>query len=163
MKIGVVSDTHSHIVPQQMLDDFKDVDLIIHAGDFCSVADLKIFTKIGKVRAVFGNMDGLELRQMLPEREIFEVEGLRIGLYHGHGSVEKILDIIKNEFKKDKVNIVIFGHSHHPLNETIDNVLYFNPGSPTDIVRAPYNSYGILEIKNGKVSGKIIKVKNHHG
>jgi putative phosphoesterase len=163
MKIGVVSDTHSQKIPQQVLDDFEGVDLIIHAGDFCTVADLKIFSRIKEVRAVFGNMDGLELRQMFPERDIFEAEGLQIGLFHGHGSSEKVLDFVKAEFKKDNVDIVVFGHSHQPLNKTIDNVLYFNPGSPTDTVRAPYTSYGILDINGGKVSAKIIKVKNYHG
>ena len=73
MKIGVVSDTHSHPIPRQVLDDLKRTDLIIHAGDFCSPADLKTFKKIREVRAVFGNMDGLELRQMLPERDMFEI------------------------------------------------------------------------------------------
>ncbi|MCH8271689.1 MAG: metallophosphoesterase family protein, partial [Candidatus Marinimicrobia bacterium] len=71
MKIGVVSDTHSHHIPTQLLDDFRKVDLIIHAGDFCSIADLKFFQRIKKVRGVFGNMDGLEIRQVLPERDIF--------------------------------------------------------------------------------------------
>ena len=160
MKIGVVSDTHSHNLPSQMIDDFKNVDLIIHVGDFCSAKDLKFFKKLKNVRAVFGNMDGLELHQILPERDIFEVEGMKIGLYHGQGSPDRVLSFVKAEFKKDKVDVVVFGHSHQPLNEVIDNVLYFNPGSPIDIVRSPYCSYGILEIKNGKVSGKIVKVRN---
>ena len=42
MKIGIVSDTHSMAIPQQLLDDFKGVDLIIHTGDFCSSDDFKI-------------------------------------------------------------------------------------------------------------------------
>ncbi len=159
MKIGVISDTHSHKIPQQLLDDFKDVDLIIHAGDFCAVDDLKIFKKIKEVRAVFGNMDGLELRQILPERDVFKIGGVTVGLYHGHGPSERVLNFVKAEFKRDKVDIVIFGHSHYPVNEEIDDVLYFNPGSPNDIVRAPFCSYGILEIEGGKVSGKIIKIE----
>ena len=163
MKIGVVSDTHSHPIPKQLLDDFKKVDLIIHAGDFCAMDDLKLFRKIQTVRAVFGNMDGLELRQALPERDVFEVGGLTVGVYHGQGSPPQVLGFVKKIFKDDKPDIVIFGHSHQPLNETVDNVLYFNPGSPTDVVRAPYCSYGILDINNGKVAGKIIKVENGHG
>src|SRR3989338_1507877 len=155
MKIGVVSDTHSHTIPKQLLDDFKKVDLIIHAGDFCTMDDLKIFKKMQTVRAVYGNMDGVELRQFLPERDIFNVSGMIIGLCHGHGSPHQVLEIAKKEFQKENPDIVIFGHSHQPVNETIDNVLYFNPGSPTDIVRAPYCSYGILYINNGKVSAKI--------
>ena len=160
MKIGVISDTHSYAMPQQLLNDFKNVDLIVHAGDFCSVNDLKYFEQIKEVRAVFGNMDGLEVRQMLPERDVFEVDGLTIGLWHGHGAANKVLDIVKKEFKKDKVDIVIFGHSHQPMSEVINNVLYFNPGSPSDIVHSPYCSYGILDIEGGKVSGKIVKIED---
>jgi putative phosphoesterase len=160
MKIGVVSDTHSQNIPQQLIDDFKRMDLIVHAGDFCTMGDLKIFKKIQTVRAVFGNMDGLELRQALPERDVFEVAGLKIGLCHGQGSPPQVLNFVRRMFMPDNPDIVIFGHSHQPVNEVIDNVLYFNPGSPTDMVRAPYCSYGILGIKNGKVSGKIIKVRN---
>jgi len=159
MKIGVVSDTHSHSIPKQLLDDFKTADLIIHAGDFCLTDDLNILKKIKKVRAVFGNMDGLEIRQIFPVRDIFQLDGLTIGLYHGHGSPEKVLEIVQEEFKDDKVDIVIFGHSHHPINETINDVLYFNPGSPNDVVRAPYCSYGILEIGDKDVQAKIIKVE----
>lgn len=159
MKIGVVSDTHSHKLPQQMLDDFRKVDLIVHVGDFCSPEDFNVFKNITDVRAVFGNMDGLEIRGMLPEREIFEAEGMKIGLYHGHGSPEQVLGYVKKEFDKIKLDVVIFGHSHYPFNEVIDNTLYFNPGSPTDDVRPPYCSYGILDIKDGKAKGKIIKVR----
>jgi len=160
MKIGVVSDTHSHAVPQQLLDDFKGVDLIIHAGDICSKEDLEVFKRVQKVRAVCGNMDNNEICQIFPERDIFQAGGITIGLHHGRGPADKVLGLIKEEFQHDKVDVVVFGHSHQPMNETIDGVLYFNPGSPNDIVRAPYHSYGILEIEDGKVFGKIIRIGN---
>jgi len=160
MKIGVVSDTHSHLIPKQLLDDFKAVDLIIHAGDFCSTDDLNIFKRIKEVRAVFGNMDGLEIRQVLPEKVIFQIDGVKIGLCHGHGSPDKVQKVVRSEFKNDKIHVAIFGHSHYPYNETINGVLYFNPGSPNDVVRAPYCSYGMLDIKHGQVVAKIIKVKD---
>ena len=57
------------------------------------------------------------------------------------------------------MDCVIFGHSHQPFNETIDHVLYFNPGSPNDIISAPYCSYGILEVTDKKIVAKLIKVK----
>lgn len=163
MKIGVVADTHSHLLPRQLLEDFKNVDLIVHAGDFCSASDLKIFEGIKDVRAVFGNMDGPELRRILPECDIFRIGGATVGLCHGRGSPEGVLDFVKAKFKKNKVDVVVFGHSHRPFNETIDGVLYFNPGSPTDVVRAPYCSYGILDVRDGAVSGTIVKVEHPHG
>ena len=53
--------------------------------------------------------------------------------------------------------MLVFGHSHQPMNEIKDGILHFNPGSPTDKIFAPFNSYGILEI-NDKINGKIIKI-----
>ena len=160
MKIGVVSDTHCRKLPKQMVDDFKTVDLIVHLGDFCSGKDLKALRKINKVRAVCGNMDELEVRQVLPVRDIFEADGVKIGLCHGEGSSSGVLNFVKNVFKRDKVDAIVFGHSHQPCNEMIDGVLYFNPGSATDTVRSVYRSYGMLEVNNGKISGKIIKVND---
>jgi putative phosphoesterase len=163
MKIGVVSDTHGQGFPKQMVDDFKTVDLIVHLGDFCSGKDLRALKKINKVRAVCGNMDEMDICQTLPVRDVLEVEGARIGLCHGEGAPSRVLSFVKNVFKNDKLDAVIFGHSHMPYNELIDGVLYFNPGSPTDTVRPPYCSYGILQVNNGKVSGKIIKVNDVDG
>ena len=161
MKIGVVSDTHSRPIPQQVFDTFKNVDFIIHAGDFCSLEDLKKFQEIKTVKAVHGNMDENNLCALLPERDIVAWENFKIGLYHGRGPAHQILDSVQEEFKNDHVDAVIFGHSHQPFNEELNGVLYFNPGSPNDRIFAPYCSYGILEIKGEKLVGKIVKVKDN--
>lgn len=159
MRIGVVSDTHSREIPSQLIEDFKTVDFIVHAGDFCSLRDFKIFSSLKHIKAVYGNMDEPVLRHMLPRREIFEVSGQLIGLIHGDGAPQTILEYVATEFKDDKVSVVIFGHSHQPCNQQVKNILYFNPGSPNDLVIAPYCSYGILEIKERQITGKIIKVR----
>jgi putative phosphoesterase len=159
MKIGVVADTHSLEVPKQLVDDFKKVDLIIHVGDFCCPEDFKFFKDIKETKAVYGNMDGANLRKVLPEKQILEIESVRIGLFHGEGPAKNVLESVKQKFKKDKVDMVIFGHSHTPLHTVIDNVLYFNPGSPNDITFAPYKSYGMLNVNEGTIKAKIIKVK----
>lgn len=160
MKIGVVSDTHSNELPQQMLEDFKKVDFIIHMGDFCNASDYESFAKIKEVKAVYGNMDGSDICKRFPRRQILKCEHFQIGLVHGEGLPDTLLEKVKNEFKDDKVDAVIFGHSHHPLNEKIDNVLYFNPGSPNDNIFAPYCSYGLLEITDKGIVGEIIKVRD---
>ena len=157
--VGVVSDTHSLNIPDQLIQDFKKVDLIIHAGDFGLFEDYEFFQKLKETRAVYGNVDDSELCQKLPAREIFQLGGVSIGIIHGYGARGSVLEFVINEFKKDKVDAVIFGHSHKALNKKINGVLYFNPGSPNDIVSAPYCSYGILKINKEKVVGKIIKVK----
>jgi len=159
MKIGVVSDTHSLELPPQMLRDFEGVDFIIHAGDFCTTGILEALRKIKDVKAVYGNMDGQDLRKILPRRQVIKCGPFSIGIFHGEGNPQGLLECVKKEFKDTKVDVIIFGHSHKAMNEEIDGILYFNPGSPNDGVVAPYRSYGILEI-NGKITGKIIKVKS---
>lgn len=158
MKIGVVSDTHSRPLPAQMLEDFKDVDFIIHAGDICSLDILDRLKKVKEVKAVYGNMDGSEIRRLLPRNQIIKCGKFSIGLFHGEGHPDGLLEKVKTEFKSSKVDMIIFGHSHRALNQEIDGVLFFNPGSPNDTVSAPFCSYGILDV-NDKIAGKIIKVK----
>lgn len=158
MKIVVISDTHSLPIPGQLIKEIKTADLLIHTGDFCSLTDFQSFKKLKEIKAVFGNMDDAKLRAVLPEKEIFFVEGIKIGLYHGSGSPKMVLDSVKAKFKLDKVDVVIFGHSHMALKEEIKGVLYFNPGSPNDM-SAAYCSYGLLEISEKKLSAKIVKVE----
>lgn len=158
MKIGVVSDTHSRAIPKQLLNDFKKVDLIIHAGDFCTQKDLEIFKKIGNVKAAYGNMDEPPLRKILPRRDILTLESFRIALFHGEGARQTILKTVETEFSKEKVDCIVFGHSHQAFNEKRGPILFFNPGSPNDTVSAAYCSYGILELSEKNIEGRIIKV-----
>ncbi len=159
IRIGVVADTHSRQLPAMMLKDFKSVDLIIHAGDFCELEDYQAFANIKEVKGVYGNMDSSAVRKILPRRQVFKIGAFQVGLFHGEGPPKTVLEKVKEEFAKDKVDIVIFGHSHQPYNQREGNVLYFNPGSPNDPVFAPYFSYGILEIANKDFSAKHIKIK----
>lgn len=160
MKIGVVSDTHSRPLPKQLLDEFKGVDMIIHAGDFCAFEDAQKFLSIKNLKAVFGNMDDYKIRQLFPETQIIDVEGVKIGVFHGEGSPKTVLNSVKDKFKGKGVDILIFGHSHVPLNEKQNGILYFNPGSPNDLITAPYCSYGIIEIDNKNIKANIIKIKD---
>ena len=152
MKVGVISDTHisgqSGHIPEQILNAFKQVDMVIHAGD---MIDLRVIDELksvcAKVLAVAGNMDHQEVRDKYPSKELFEVAGLKIGVMHGWGSEFNLLSVLKTAFKADNPDIIIFGHSHKAMNEQIGATLFFNPGSATDAT-AEYNSYGIITIKD---------------
>ena len=85
MRIGVVSDTHSKKLPQQMIDDFKKVDFIIHVGDFCDINDYQAIARINKVEAVYGNMDSAQVTKLLCEKRIISCGRFHIGLMHGKG------------------------------------------------------------------------------
>lgn len=162
MKIGVISDTHiperANEIPQKILDDFKNVDMIIHAGDLVDLSVLeKLKSVCSNVKAVWGNMDPQEVRKKIPEKEILQIEKHRIGIMHGYGAPNNLVQQLSSIFKDDKVDMVIFGHAHYSVNERIGGILFFNPGSATDKIFAPYNSYGIIEI-NDKIEARIIKL-----
>ena len=158
MKIGILSDTHSLLVPQKLLNDFKGLDLIIHAGDICDPGTLDILRALAPVKAVQGNMDDPVLKRKLPLKEFFTVEGVKVGVYHGHGQTRDAMANALAQFKQEAPDIIIFGHSHQPLKEMAGKTLMFNPGSPNDVVRAPYFSYGLLEVSNGKFKAHIVKI-----
>lgn len=162
MKIGVISDTHisdkKTLIPQAILEGFKTVDMVIHAGDMVDMHVIEQLKKVcPKVIAVCGNMDPIEVRNEFPEKKIISAGKYKIGIMHGIGAPVQLVDLLSKAFKDDKVDIIIFGHSHHPYNEIKGNTLFFNPGSATDKVYAPYNSYGIIEI-NGRIKSDIIKI-----
>ena len=161
MRILVLSDTHvprmARDIPKAVYDDIKKSDLVLHAGDFVEMSFLEKLRKVKKTIAVFGNMDSKEISSSLKSKEIIEAGKFRIGLIHGWGSPEGLTDRIYEEFKGDKVDCIVFGHSHRPMNETIKNILFLNPGSSTDYIFAPYNSYGIIEAGD-KLNAKIVRL-----
>jgi uncharacterized protein len=159
MRILVLADTHSQPLSKELEDEFQSADLIIHLGDFTDRGLLDRLKAVKEVRAVYGNMDGLDLRQALPKQLVFRCEGVAIGLVHGQGAPAQVIEGVRECFKGEKLDSIVFGHSHMPMNEVIDGILFFNPGSPTDTVRAPFRSYGILEVKNKTIKGQIVKIK----
>lgn len=159
MKIGVLADTHIPVIadkiPDKIIEHFREVELILHAGDLVEPEVLANLKELGEVKAVCGNMDSPKLRRVLPVKEIIKVGKFNIGLIHGWGHPELLKENVVKEFKN--VDVIVYGHSHSPVNEVLDGVLFFNPGSPTDKTFAPYNSYGVLEITD-VIKGEIIKL-----
>lgn len=153
----VLSDTHiphrSRVLPDLVLEELARVDAVIHAGDFTSYVfyeELKIAKS--PLYAVRGNMDEDDLYNLLPETLVFEIEGVKIGLYHGIGAPWGIEKKVLDKFAEHpELNLIIFGHSHRPLKKQEGSVVLFNPGSPTDTIFAPQKSFGILEIEGGNI------------
>ncbi len=151
VRIGVISDTHiaskNEHLPQVVLDIFKHVDLIIHAGDIVNLGVIDELKGIcPKVVVVAGNMDQEAVKKKYPVKQVLDIFGYRVGLMHGAGPELNIPQLLKDVFKKDNCDLIIFGHSHKPMNKRIDGVLFFNPGSATGFTVAG-NSCGIVELK----------------
>jgi len=161
MRIGVIADTHipdkcEHI-PDVILGAFKNVDMVIHVGDLVNLEVIKELESVcPKVLAVSGNMDRKEVTKIYPVKQVIEIAGFKIGLMHGYGAPVNLINILKDAFKDDLCDVIIFGHSHESMNENIEGVIFFNPGSATDF-SCEANSYGIIEINNG-INAKIIQI-----
>ena len=158
MKIGVISDTHldhmSDDLGARILKHFKDVDMILHAGDVVEQSVLDFFSD-KDVKLVAGNMDSWEIKQRAPIKQVIVIEGYKLGMIHGWGSPIGIEDRILNEF--DSIDILVYGHTHNAAWFTKSGVQFFNPGSPTDKRYATQNTIGILTIEK-QVSSQIITI-----
>jgi len=151
MRVAILADTHVNTIedlPKKIIDALSTVDLIIHAGDFTNVQLLRDLEELREVKAVQGNMDSRELKAMLPAKEIVEIMNKRIGITHGSGSPWGIEERVRKVFEADRIDILVYGHSHQSQNKSIKDILFLNPGKATD-------SFGILTI-DGDVKREII-------
>lgn len=119
--IGIISDTHGLLRPE-VIDNLKNVDLIIHAGDIGNKEIIEKLEEIAPIIAVKGNCDKDIWANKLAVSNIFNINKLRFYLIHDVNSIDINLD-------EKKIDIVIIGHSHKPMEIKKDNILYLNPGS----------------------------------
>lgn len=120
-RIGLISDTHGLIRPEA-IEALQGVEIIIHAGDVGRPDVLGHLMTIAPVFAVRGNVDGGAWAAALPEVETLSFGGHSIHVLH-------ILGELSIDPVAAKVSAVISGHSHQPVIEDKDGVLYINPGS----------------------------------
>jgi putative phosphoesterase len=141
--IGIISDTHGLLRPET-LDELSDSDLIVHAGDIGCMEIIHQLSSIASVSAIRGNIDKGEWASVFPEEDVVAVAGKYIYLIHNLGEIN--LDPAAAEF-----DLVVSGHTHRPLIEKKDGVLYVNPGSagprrftlPVALAKAHITSEGV--------------------
>jgi putative phosphoesterase len=145
-------------LPKALVEEFRKVDLILHLGDWVSLEIYDLLSQLAPVEGIAGNNDGAEIIRRFGERKLLTLEGVRIGMIHGHAPYSRkgtdgnaLL-----AFEGEKVDCILFGHSHQPLMRREDGILLFNPGSPTDKRREKQYSFGLLDITDGKISGRHI-------
>jgi uncharacterized protein len=152
MKIIVLSDTHlpkrNRGLPPRLLEELQDVDLIIHAGDWQTIDVYHQLQTYGKVEGVYGNVDNDDVTGLLSSKKIVEAGRFRIGITHGHGKGKTTEKRAIAAFEGEKVDCIIFGHSHIPVKRYEDNLLIFNPGSPTDKRRQKFFSFGVISLSD---------------
>ena len=169
MKIGLVSDTHlprfGHDLPAVLKQGLiaQQVELILHLGDFTTLAVADMFRRIAPFDAVAGNNDPDEIYRSFGRRKILAVAGLRIGMIHGDGIRKTTLERALDAFAGDAVDVILFGHSHSPYCKLHGDVWLVNPGSPTDKRRNSQYSYAVLEIVNRRATPTLYHYRDKFG
>lgn len=173
--LGVISDTQTTAKIQdfseEIEDIFKNVDLIIHAGDIEKPEFLERFKKIAPVLAVKGNIDYGELEEKLPAGILLKIFNWRIGIVHSSVSFwvgshfNQVQEVVAEKLaRKENFDILIFGHTHHPYLKEIKNekkkILLFNPGSAMlPYIFSDKISIGILRISKDSFKAEIIPLR----
>ncbi len=159
--IGLISDTHvpkrAMCIPQRVFEIFANVDYIIHAGDLVHLSVVDELEQIAPVLAVQGNMDSAEVVDAFPKVNSMKVFDWKIGVTHdpnGEGSGKLQETAVQNGF-----NVLVYGHTHLAKVEWINNILYINPGSPTDPVSVMSKpSVGLLKITKETITPQIVEL-----
>ena len=151
-RLLLVSDTHipgrARRLPDALLRAADAADLVIHAGDWVAASVLDDLEQHGEVLGVFGNNDGPDLRERLPEVARRDIEGVRFAVVHETG------DARRREARMDDAHpdadVLVFGHSHIPWDTTTPGGLrLLNPGSPTDRRRQPHHTMMTVVVDSG--------------
>ena len=119
--VGLISDTHG-LLRREVAAALAGVDRILHAGDVGRPEVLEALQAIAPVTAVRGNVDTASWAEKLPTDTVTWIDGFNIYMIHSLGQMRIVP-------KAAGMDVVVSGHSHKPLIDTLDDVLYVNPGS----------------------------------
>ena len=152
-RILLLSDTHGYLDPR-IKEMSKDVDEIWHAGDIGSIELLNELKRLKPTRAVFGNIDNIDVRSELKEVERFTCENVEVLMTHIGGYPGKYSSRIKSEMERHAPQIQVSGHSHilKVLYDKKYNCLHINPGAA-----GKYGIHTIMTIIKFSIDGEEIK------
>jgi uncharacterized protein len=162
VRVAVLSDTHAprrwKACPPAVAVHLRTADLILHAGDVCTASVLDELAEYAPVTAVVGNNDGPDVAAWgAAETAELTPEGLRIAMIHDSGPAAGRLARMRAAFPV--ADLVVFGHSHIPMDVAARGFRIFNPGSPTDRRRQPHGTLGLLRVADGALlDAKIVEV-----
>ncbi|MBN9210855.1 MAG: YfcE family phosphodiesterase [Microbacterium sp. 71-36] len=153
-RLLLIADTHvpkrARSLPEAVRRAASGVDLVVHAGDWVTASVLDDLAALAPVLGVWGNNDGADLRDRLPEVARAEIDGVRVAVIHETGPAagrEKRMDAAFPD-----ADLLVFGHSHIPWDAvTPAGMRLLNPGSPTDRRRQPACTMMTLTLADGAV------------
>lgn len=154
MEVVVFGDTHvpsrATAIPDWVTDAVRDADHVVHTGDFDSVSAYETVRDLAPdATAVAGNMDPAELE--LPAVASFEREGVRFAVTHGTGPLDSYRERVLDVGRTQDADVVVAGHTHEVVDETVDGMRFLNPGSATGAAPATRATYYALDVAAGTV------------
>ena len=155
MRVVALADTHAPrrwtSCPPRVAEQLRRADVILHAGDVCTAAVLDELSQYAPVLAVVGNNDGPDVAAWGATPTVrTELGGLAIAMIHASGPAAGRPERMRRRFPG--AGLVVFGHSHIPLDVEAGGIRIFNPGSPTDRRRQPQGTVGVLQIDAGRLA-----------
>lgn len=159
MKIVVVSDTHGNNKEViEKISEMERPDLLFHLGDYIEDG-IKICTALG-IDTIMVKGNGDQGNRIYNEDELIEISGRKIFLTHGH-RYDVRYGITNLYYKALELNVdmVLFGHTHVPINIEENGIIFMNPGSPSiPRTQSKAKTIGLIDI-NDKIHTKIIEIK----
>jgi putative phosphoesterase len=155
MRLLMISDTHvparARRLPEEVLEAVDAADVVFHAGDWIDTATVDLLEdRSRRLVAVYGNNDGLALRERLPEVAEVELQGCRFAVVHETGPASGRERRCAARFPG--IDVLVFGHSHIPWDSVAPGGLrLLNPGSPTDRRRQPFATYMTAVLEDGRL------------
>lgn len=161
MRVVVLADTHipdfARALPPQVIRAVERCDLVLHAGD---VTDRELLGDLGQlapVRVALGNRDNESVAEWGAAAEVeAELDGVRVAMVHDAGPPAGRETRLRRRFPDAR--LIVFGHSHIPVNYAVDGVRFLNPGSPTWKRRQPRASYAVVTVARGRVACRIAEL-----
>ncbi len=174
MRVGLLSDTHipdaAKELPPKVIEAFRGVDLILHAGDTFVPSVLDDLERIAPVFVALGDDDypSIFYDKRVKEKHVLKLGGKTLWLTHyitdspisarwlsSHGQRWVSLE----QDKDGLPDIVVFGHEHRTVMEYVGDILFVNPGSPTFLnYSRGLGTVGILDINSGEASVRILQL-----
>lgn len=130
MFIGVISDTHKYF-NENVKNFLKDVDLVLHAGDFGNIETANKIADFKPLKGVYGNCDGTDIREYHPYIQVLDIEGIKILMMHIGGYPGRYDYRAMQLINAHRPDIFICGHSHilKVIYDNKFNCLTINPGA----------------------------------
>lgn len=129
-RIGLISDTHGHL-DERIIEHLKPCDEVWHAGDVGTVAVINQLRQTKAVRAVYGNIDGQDVRAVCPKNLKFMCEGVSVWITHIGGYPGRYNPEIRAQIYASPPKLFICGHSHilKVMPDKKTGLLHINPGA----------------------------------